>query len=277
MTNKSRALVVYSGGQDSTTCLGWALAHYDEVHALTFHYGQRHAAEVEAACRVLRYFKHKTDRKITHEVLELPANTLAGTSPLTNPNEQLERYTSYEQMDATIGDRVELTFVPMRNALFLMLAANRAAVLDCNHIITGVCQGDNANYPDCRGTFILTAQDTINDALGKPWMGSEAIRIKTPLMHLSKAETVALARSLPHTYEALAFSHTAYDGAYPPTNDHASVLRAHGFEQAGVPDPLLLRAAHEGLVNLETLGPLYTGKVALEQHQAMVADWDGRY
>ncbi|ACL61069.1 7-cyano-7-deazaguanine synthase QueC [Methylobacterium nodulans] len=236
----SRALVVLSGGQDSTTCLFWAKQQFDEVHALTFDYGQRHARELEAAVTVA-----KMAGVASHEVLKLP-DLLRSTSPLVDPGAALEQYASYEQMEETIGDRVELTFVPMRNALFLTIAANRAVALDCFNLVTGVCQQDNANYPDCRLDFVLAQQGTINQALG---VGR--FRIHTPLMHLTKAETVKLAGSLPGCWEALAYSHTAYDGAYPPTGrDHATLLRAEGFRQAGLPDPLVVRAYREGLMPL---------------------------
>jgi 7-cyano-7-deazaguanine synthase len=168
---------------------------------------------------------------------------LAGRSPLTNPDEKLEQYSDHDSMAAIIGDRVELTFVPMRNALFLTIAANRAAVIagdgTCD-VITGVCQADNANYPDCRQSFIDAQQGMVAQALGQPGM----IDYVTPLMNMSKAESIKLALHLgDDAFAALAWSHTAYDGQYPPVGkDHATVLRAHGFEEAGEPDPLIVRA-----------------------------------
>ncbi len=245
--NPNVAMVVLSGGQDSTTCLGWALEKFDAVHAVTFDYNQKHSLELEAAAAVVGFFERNMQVKIPHEIVQIGDNTFAGMSPLTNPDAELETYADHNEMEGIIGDRVEKTFVPMRNAVFLMLAANRAAVAGAGALVTGVCQADNANYPDCRETFVRAAEATINEALGV----SHGMRVLTPLMDLSKAQSIQLARSLPMTYEALAYTHTAYDGKYPPTgSDHASILRAHGFEEAGVPDPLVMRAVREGLMRL---------------------------
>ncbi len=236
----SKAMVVLSGGQDSTTCLFWAKKHFDDVHAVTFDYGQRHAREIEAARKVA-----ELARVASHEVVTV-GPLLRGRSPLTDHGRELETYSDFASMDEIIGDRVELTFVPMRNAFFLTLAANIALSKDCLNLVTGVCEADNANYPDCRASFIMWQENTINEALG-----IERFRIHTPLIRMTKAESIKLAMELGDAYEALAYSHTAYDGQYPPMGkDHASVLRAHGFKEAGVPDPLVVRAWREGLMEL---------------------------
>ena len=236
----SKAMVVLSGGQDSTTCLYWAKANFDEVHAITFNYGQKHSIELDAAVKVAQMAEVQT-----HQFVNIP-NILRGRSPLVNPNEKLEQYTDYQSMDKIIGDRVELTFVPMRNAFFLTVAANYALERDIYDLVTGVCQQDNANYPDCRASFIKLQQATINEALG-----IEAFRIHTPLMDLSKAQSIDLAKTFDGCMDALAYSHTAYDGKYPPTGkDHASVLRAQGFLEADTPDPLIVRAWRDGLMDL---------------------------
>jgi 7-cyano-7-deazaguanine synthase len=242
----SKALVVLSGGQDSTTCLFWALKHFSEVHAITINYGQRHARELNAAKMVA----HIAGIAHRHEVLDL-GPVLKGRSPLTNPAEQLETYDDFESMDKIIGDRVELTFVPMRNTLFLTLAANRAVCLAGADgrpaaLVTGVCQADNANYPDCRQDFIGALQEAFYQSL------AVEVPILTPLMNMSKAESIALAQSLgPEAFAALAFSHTAYDGQYPPVGkDHATTLRAQGFVEAGAPDPLVVRAWMENRMEL---------------------------
>lgn len=237
---KDKALVVLSGGQDSTTCLYWAKDKFREVHALTFDYNQRHRIEVIAAVQICEMAS-----VASHEIVKL-GPVLAGASPLTNPSEQLETYENYQDMDRIIGDRVELTFVPMRNALFLTIAMNRASVLGCEGVVIGVCEQDNANYPDCRDDFIAAFENLADEALGK-----DTPSIHTPLMHLTKAETVRLAARLPGCMEALAYSHTAYDGKYPPIGkDHASTLRAQGFLEAGLPDPLVVRAWREGKMPL---------------------------
>lgn len=252
---KKKAVVVLSGGQDSTTCLGWALKYYDELMAVTFDYGQKHRIEVDAAATVLERFRNtRVDyhdsrwigRGIPHEIIKFPEGFFAGTSPLTNSSEKLETYTDHKQMEKVIGNRVEKTFVPMRNAVFLCVAANRAAAAGYSDLITGICQADNANYPDCTEAFAVRMQWALSEAIGGE------LNIVAPLINRDKADSIRLAYGLGNgTYEALAYSHTAYDGQYPPTGkDHASVLRAHGFEQASMPDPLVVRAWREGLMEL---------------------------
>lgn len=247
------ALVVLSGGQDSTTCLVWAKKYFDEVHAVTFDYNQRHAREIQAARDVA-----KLVGVASHSIVEL-GSILMGRSPLTNPDQPLEQYSDFKSMDRIIGNRIELTFVPMRNALFLTLAANRAVCLDIAHLVTGVCQADNANYPDCRGSFIAAMQLAIQEALGLP----APFNIHVPLLELPKEESITLMWNL-GGFELLAFTHTAYDGQYPPVgNDHATLLRAHGFEQACMPDPLVVRAWEEGWMPLPTTAN-YTNQKQVE-------------
>lgn len=246
MDKNRTAIVVLSGGQDSTTCLFWALSFYDRVFALSFDYGQRHAIELESARKVA-----ELARVDGHEIVDV-RNLLDSVSPLVTSNE-LEQYTDAEQMEQVIGNRRELTFVPMRNALFLTIAANRAEALGGADIITGVCQMDNANYDDCREVFIDATTEYINTALGHDHRGTPPIRIVTPLMHLTKAQTVHMAFANPQAWAALAYTHTSYDGKYPPTDmNHANVLRAQGFEEAERPDPLVIRAFREGLMELPT-------------------------
>jgi 7-cyano-7-deazaguanine synthase len=244
------AMVVLSGGQDSTTCLYWALQQgFGRVHAVSFDYGQRHAIELESAATIAQMAGVKT-----YKIFDIKG-LLQSASPLTSSAE-LEQYTDYEQMDGVIGDRIEKTFVPMRNTLFLTIATNWALHFGCDTLITGVCQQDNANYPDCTQEFISSFEDTINFSLGNLSMDDldepkPPFRIVTPLMNLSKADTVRLAKTLPGCWEALAYSHTSYDGKYPPTDmNHSNVLRGQGFLEAGEADPLVIRAWMEGLMEL---------------------------
>lgn len=241
---KAKALVVFSGGQDSTTCLFWALAQGFEVHALTFNYGQRHAREIESAQRVRQLAEVSYGVRIPHETLDL-GPVLKGTSPLVS-DATLEQYADHNSLPGGL----EKTFVPMRNQLFLTLAANRAYVLGANALVTGVCQEDFGGYPDCRRTFIDLLQGACNE--GTFCEGEQGpLVILTPLMYLTKAQSVLLALTLHQCYQALSYSHTAYDSAYPPVgHDHATLLRAKGFEQACWPDPLVLRAVTENLMKL---------------------------
>lgn len=229
---KDSAMVVFSGGQDSTTCLYWAKQHFDEVHAVTINYGQRHYREIAAARRIAR----KADLA-SHTVIDVPG-ILRGSSPLTDHEATLETYTDFQSMERVIGDRVELTFVPLRNAFFLTLAANIALSKGCRQLVTGVCEQDTANYPDCRESFILAQEHAINTALGV-----SDFRIHAPLLRMSKADSIRYAQTVPECMEALAYSHTCYAGRFPPCGEcHSCLLRANGFAEAGVPDPLLERA-----------------------------------
>ena len=234
------ALVVLSGGQDSTTCLYWAKQEFSEVRAVTFEYGQRHCREVSSAITIANMAGVKS-----HDVLYIPPDLLRSSSPLTS-NAPLEQYKDAEQMDKVIGRRVELTFVPMRNTLFLTIAMNRALSYGITDLVAGMCGEDNANYPDCTAVFTTRLAMVFSSSLG-----DVNVNIHTPLMYKTKAQTVMFAASLPGCMDAIAYSHTSYDGKYPPTDmNHANVLRADGFAKAGIPDPLVIRAWREGLMPL---------------------------
>ncbi len=246
--SKNPAMVVLSGGQDSTICAFWAKREFGTVHAVTVDYGQKHSREIDAARMVADLAGVDS-----HETVAI-GPVLAGRSPLTNPAETLETYRDFTEMDRTIGNRVELTFVPMRNPMLLTVAANRAVCRDTFDLVTGVCEADNANYPDCRRRFIDAFESMTARA-----MGVDRFEVHTPLMTMSKAQSIALALELPGCYAALAHSHTAYSGEFPPvTQDHATVLRAEGFREAGIPDPLIVRAHLLGLCVLPTT-PNYDG------------------
>lgn len=235
------AIVVLSGGQDSTTCLFWALYLGFEVHAVTFDYNQRHAREIEAAKKVAQLAGVKS-----HEVIEM-GPILKGASPLVSDN-ALEQYADHHSLPGGL----EKTFVPMRNQLFLTIAANRAYVHNAEALVTGVCEEDYGGYPDCRSAFINMLAGACNLGTFTGEDGAPApLAIMTPLMRMTKKATVDLALILPGCYAALAWTHTSYDGAYPPVgHDHATLLRAKGFEEANVPDPLVLRAFTDGLMDL---------------------------
>lgn len=233
------ALVVFSGGQDSTTCLHWALRTFAAVETVFFDYGQRHAAEERAAQIIawklgvpLRRFKIDFFREVGGNSLTDSSMDIedAGTGPLPN------------------------TFVPGRNLLFLTQAAAYAYTRGIRDVVTGVCQTDYSGYPDCRHDTIRALQRSLHLGLGWPERNRRAdgtsgqagaFRIHTPLMFHTKAGSVALAQRW-GALDSLAFSHTCYEGVFPPCGRCPScVLRAKGFDEAGIADPLLVRAAAE--------------------------------
>lgn len=228
-----RVVLLLSGGQDSTTCLFWALANgASEVHALSVWYGQRHDAELRAASAVLAVAReHYPNAALHHEQLAI-GNVLSSTSPLVS-SAPLEQYDSAEALPGG----VEPTFVPGRNLLFLTLAANRAAAVRADALVTGVCEEDFGGYYDCRRVFV----DATERAVAQGFVGSnEWLPILTPLMKLDKAASVRLAVELPGCMAALAVSHTCYAGENPPCGAcHACHLRVRGFAEAGVSDPLV--------------------------------------
>jgi 7-cyano-7-deazaguanine synthase len=222
-----RAVVLFSGGQDSTTCLYWAKKAYTSVHALTIFYGQRHRCEIDSAVAIA------DDANVPHEVVHLSDGVLAGTSPLVSDVE-LETYADA----ASLPGGIEKTFVPMRNALFLTIAANRAAVLGADAIVTGVSEEDYGGYPDCRQEFLRATDTMVCRALQE----SVEVRpvIEAPLIVMNKRQTVLLAKDLGEDcWRALGKSHTCYAGDHPGCGScHACLLRAKGFEEAGYADPL---------------------------------------
>jgi 7-cyano-7-deazaguanine synthase len=245
----AKALVVLSGGQDSTTCLFWAKSQGFDIHTVTFDYGQRHARELESAAIIAGL---AGVHPYQFEEVEL-GPILKGTSPLVSSNE-LEQYKDHQSLPGGL----EKTFVPMRNQLFLTVAANRAYCIGAYRLVTGVCQEDYGGYPDCRRRFIDSLETTCMEGT----FTEEPLRILTPLMYMTKAQSVQLALELPGCYAALAWSHTSYDGQYPPKgHDHATLLRAKGFEEAGVPDPLVLRAALVDKVMELPVTPNYSGNL----------------
>lgn len=217
-----KALVVLSGGQDSTTCLYWATDRFgvEAVESVTFDYGQRHRVELECAAKVAKFVG------VANVCLPIDTFAALGGDALTDPGVDVA-----SDVDASAG--LPNTFVPGRNLIFLTYAAAYAYQHDIRHLVTGVAQTDYSGYPDCREETI----DALQSALR---LGMESdITIHTPLMHRSKKETVELARDL-GALPAMALTHTCYNGQRPPCGTcPACILRAKGFAEAGIADPLL--------------------------------------
>lgn len=175
MNKNEPALVLFSGGQDSTTCLHWALKHFSSVHTLCFTYGQRHSKEVEVAQAIAEEAGVPFQLMDATIISQLSVNSL----------------TSDIQMDEEKpADSYPNTFVPGRNLLFLTFAAVIARSHGIRHIVTGVSEADYSGYPDCRDTFIMSANASINLAM------DEHFQIHTPLMWRDKTAVWQLADEL---------------------------------------------------------------------------------
>ncbi|MBX8992841.1 7-cyano-7-deazaguanine synthase QueC [Staphylococcus pettenkoferi] len=171
--DKEKAIVVFSGGQDSTTCLFWAQKHFEHVELVTFQYGQRHDKEIEVAEAIAK------EQVLKHHVLDMSLLSQLTPNALTQ-----------HDMDIEQGDEMPNTFVPARNLLFLSFAGALAYQLNAKNIITGVCETDFSGYPDCRDSFIKSMNVTLSLSMDKDFV------IHTPLMWLDKKETWALSDEL---------------------------------------------------------------------------------
>ncbi len=215
------ALVLFSGGQDSTTCLYWALTQFSRVEAVGFDYGQKHRIELDQA----RIIAHKAG--VRFDVMDM--HGLLSGSALTEHDRDVS---APHELDPDLP----ASFVPGRNALFLTLAASLGYNRGIHDLVGGMCQTDYSGYPDCRRVFVDSMQTSLTLALGAD------VRIHTPLMYLTKAETWRLAAELgPDALEAVReLSHTDYNGdrttrnewGYGRLDNPASVLRARGYEEA---------------------------------------------
>lgn len=223
----SKAVVSLSGGQDSTTALFWAKQNFDDVVAVSIFYGQRHKAELEAAKEISRL------AGVPHRVLEIPALGALGNSALVDASKPLTWEGGIP--DAAMPQGLPSSFVPGRNLLLLTLAGAVAVKEGTKDIVTGVCQTDFSGYPDCRREFVDSLEKTLELAMPS---SAGPFRIHTPLMHLTKAETVRMARRLTGCWEALALSVTCYEGKRPGCGKcPACDLRAKGFQAANELDP----------------------------------------
>lgn len=173
--NNSKALVVFSGGQDSTTCLFWALKNFNEVEVVTFDYNQRHSLEIECAKSIAN------ELGVRHHILDMALLNQLAPSALTR-----------DDIDVKDGEEGGLpsSFVPGRNLVFLTFAGILASQIGAKHIVTGVCETDFSGYPDCRDIFVKSLNVTLNLSMDSQFV------IHTPLMWIDKAETWKLADEL---------------------------------------------------------------------------------
>ena len=207
-----KAIVIFSGGQDSTTCLFQAIAEYgkENVETMTFQYGQRHSIELEKAKWIAQDLGVKQTFIDTSVIKAITHNAL------------MDENVHIEQKD----NKLPNTFVDGRNALFLLYAAIYAKGQGIQDIITGVCETDFSGYPDCRDVFIKSMNVTLNLAMDYQF------NIKTPLMYLTKAQTWQLADELGVLDYVLNYTHTCYEGVDGGCSQCPScILRDKGLKE----------------------------------------------
>jgi len=213
------ALVILSGGQDSATCLYWALKNFSEVEAITFDYGQRHRVELECAYELSR------KNSIKHTLIPINSLSALGANALVDSSQKVQPTGGFQNLPST--------FVPGRNALFLTLAAAYAGPRGISNLIIGACETDFSGYPDCRDVFIQSMETSLRLAMDFEFV------IHRPLMKLNKAETFKMADELGALKSIVESTHTCYEGVrselhawgYGCGQCPACHLRRNGFEE----------------------------------------------
>jgi 7-cyano-7-deazaguanine synthase len=232
MIKRSTALILYSGGIDSTTALFWALNSYEQVQALSFDYGQRHKIELSLARRLTRRLR------IPHAVLKVDLRQVGG-SALTDVSIPVPRFRHPENCAADIP----LTYVPFRNGIFLSLASAWAEARGLSDIVCGFNAVDSPHYPDTRGAFVRAMERAIDKGTGARSKG-RPIRIITPLLRMRKSQIIRKGLRLGADYS---FSISCYGGSEVPCGRCSSCLfRQKAWREVGTTDHLLVRLRKEG-------------------------------
>lgn len=219
-----KAVVMLSGGLDSATVLAMARAEGRECHALSFDYGQRHRAELDAAARVAAQLG-----AVEHRVVKLDLRAIGGSA-----------LTADIAVPETLSEGIPVTYVPARNTVFLAVALGWAEVLDADEIHAGMNAVDYSGYPDCRGEFVDAFQQLADVATRRAVEG-RPIRVRAPLLQMSKAEIVRQGTDLGVDFAATVSCYSADDAGRACGRCDSCRLRKTGFEAAGIADPTCYR------------------------------------
>jgi 7-cyano-7-deazaguanine synthase len=230
MSTLPRAVVLLSGGLDSTTTLAIAKAEGFETYALSFRYGQRHAVELEAARNVA------TQMSVArHVIVDIDLRQFGG-SALTDDLDVPKNRSS-----VAMGAGIPVTYVPARNTVFLSLALAWAETLESNDIFIGVNVLDYSGYPDCRPEFIEAYERMAQLATKATVEARRRVRIHTPLIQLTKAQIIAKGLTLGVDYARTSSCYDPSPSGEPCGTCDSCLLRAKGFAEVDAPDPLLER------------------------------------
>lgn len=227
--SNNRAIVLLSGGLDSTTCLAIAKHEGYDVRALSFNYHQRHRVELRAASRIAREMEISE-----HLVLDLPLDRIGG-SALTDNIPVPKDIISEETV-------IPITYVPARNSVFLAMALAWAEVTDSGHIFIGVNALDYSGYPDCRPEFIDAFQKMANLAIKKTVEGSMRVEIHTPLLQKTKAEIIETGLRLGVDYSLTSSCYDPSSSGEACGHCESCILRKRGFDEAGIGDPTIYQS-----------------------------------
>lgn len=226
MTRRRPAVVLLSGGLDSSTVLAIASSHGHHLHALTFDYGQRHRHELDCARRIAE------SRGAVHHVLKLDQTAFRGSALTDGPEVPTGR--SADDM----ADSIPVTYVPARNTIMLAHALGYAEGVGGHDLYVGVNAVDYSGYPDCMPAFIEAFERLANLAT-KAGVEGDAISVHAPLMHMNKAEIIRKGIELGVDYALTSTCYQPQDDGVPCRACDACILRAQGFAEAGIPDPLV--------------------------------------
>ncbi|WP_066639124.1 7-cyano-7-deazaguanine synthase QueC [Desulfolucanica intricata] len=222
-----KAVIILSGGLDSTVCMAYAKSQNYELFPMTFNYGQRHAYEVGQAKKVAKFYNC-----VKHLVVNLDFFRAIGGSALTSDQIDLP----VNRMEHEIGEGVPVTYVPFRNGVFLALAVSYAEVVGASEIFIGVNSLDYSGYPDCRPEFINACQALINIGTKQCTDGGRPLKIAAPLLNKTKAEIVKMGMELGAPFH---LTTSCYRGEELACGHCDSCqLRLKGFKEAGYEDPI---------------------------------------
>jgi len=218
-----KAVILLSGGIDSTTCLAIAKHRGYQSHALSFNYGQRHNAELDAAKRIA-----KREKCHQHQIIDISIGNFGG-SALVDTNQNIPAYSA-------IRKDIPTTYVPARNTVFLSIALGYAETISATAIFCGICTIDYSNYPDCRPEY-LSAFNKMAHLATAVGLKQQPIQVYAPLLYLTKAETITLGQTLGVDYTTTVSCYAATSDGLACGQCDSCGIRREAFKQAGINDP----------------------------------------